>query len=135
MIVLPKTGDFDGAAGKAEEKERGGIHLGWRLKESDGETEDCARFGACTKGVGLHAGGRWVRGRNHSRHRRVWVRFCRDFAAGGSGELVCTMGPRSPVITLWTGPQDHVENPQFTYFKRKISIKPKIFNMVTGPRP
>ena len=48
---------------------------------------------------------------------------------------MCTTGPRSPVINLWTGPRDQVKNLRFN---RNVSFKvckPSIFNMVTGPRP
>ena len=41
-IVSPQSLDFEGSAGKKEKKERGGIRLGSRARESDGETEDGA---------------------------------------------------------------------------------------------
>ena len=78
--------DFEGTTGKEEKKERGGICLGSRVRESVEEAEDCPLFSTRAEAVGLHAGGRRFRGGNHSWRRRVSVRFCSNFAAGGSAQ-------------------------------------------------
>ena len=42
LIVSPQSHDFEGTARKGEKKERGGIRLGRRARESDEEAEDGA---------------------------------------------------------------------------------------------